>query len=181
MPDPIRRIAEKHLRNSAHIAIKERTSAADKIRQRHWMVSGKDHKLAALTRILEAETFDGILIFVRTRTMTVELAEKLEARGYACSALSGDMAQKRREETVALLKKGRLDILVAADVAGREAVVPRRRRRGVGVHGVRRARAGSAAEPRRSEGAAEQHQGPEEAASRQGQSRGERRALVFGR
>ena len=119
MPDPIRRIAEKHLRNSAHIAIKERTSAADKIRQRHWMVSGKDHKLAALTRILEAETFDGILIFVRTRTMTVELAEKLEARGYACSALSGDMAQKRREETVALLKKGRLDILVATDVAAR--------------------------------------------------------------
>ncbi len=119
MPDPIRRIAEKHLRNPAQISIKERTSAADKIRQRHWMVSGKDHKLAALTRILEAETFDGILIFVRTRTMTVELAEKLAARGYACSALSGDMAQKRREETVAQLKKGRLDILVATDVAAR--------------------------------------------------------------
>ena len=90
MPDPIRRIAEKHLRDPAQISIKERTSAADKIRQRHWMVSGKEHKLAALTRILEAETFDGILIFVRTRTMTVELAGKLEARGYACSALSGD-------------------------------------------------------------------------------------------
>ena len=119
MPDPIRRIAEKHLRNPAQISIKERTSAADKIRQRHWMVSGKDHKLAALTRILEAETFDGILIFVRTRTMTVELAGKLEARGYACSALSGDMAQKRREETVTQLKKGRLDILVATDVAAR--------------------------------------------------------------
>ena len=119
MPDPIRRIAEKHLRDPAQISIKERTSAADKIRQRHWMVSGKEHKLAALTRILEAETFDGILIFVRTRTMTVELAGKLEARGYACSALSGDMAQKRREDTVTQLKKGRLDILVATDVAAR--------------------------------------------------------------
>ena len=119
MPDPIRRIAEKHLRDPAQISIKERTSAADKIRQRHWMVSGKEHKLAALTRILEAETFDGILIFVRTRTMTVELAGKLEARGYACSALSGDMVQKRREDTVTQLKKGRLDILVATDVAAR--------------------------------------------------------------
>lgn len=119
MPEPIRRIAEQHLCDPAHIAIKERTSAADKIRQRHWMVSGKDHKLDALTRILEAEPFDGILIFVRTRTATVELAEKLEARGYACSALSGDMAQKRREATVAQLKKGRLDILVATDVAAR--------------------------------------------------------------
>ena len=119
MPEPIRRIAEKHLRDPAHIAIQERTSAADKIRQRHWMVSGRDHKIDALTRILEAEPFDGILIFVRTRTMTVELAEKLAARGYACSALSGDMAQKRREETVAQLKKGRLDILVATDVAAR--------------------------------------------------------------
>ena len=119
MPDPIRRIAEKHLRDPAQISIKERTSAADKIRQRHWMVSGKEHKLAALTRILEAETFDGILIFVRTRTMTVELAGKLEARGYACSALSGDMAQKRREDTVTQLKKGRVDILVATDVAAR--------------------------------------------------------------
>ena len=119
MPAPIRRIAERHLRDPAHIAIKERTSAADKIRQRHWMVSGKDHKLDALTRILEAEPFDGILIFVRTRTATVELAEKLEARGYACAALSGDMAQKRREETVAQLKKGQLDILVATDIAAR--------------------------------------------------------------
>ena len=119
MPAPIRRIAEQYLRDPAHIAIKERTSAADKIRQRHWMVSGKDHKLDALTRILEAEPFDGILIFVRTRTATVELAEKLEARGYACAALSGEMAQKQREATVAQLKKGQLDILVATDVAAR--------------------------------------------------------------
>ena len=119
MPEPIRRIAERHLRDPEHISIKERTTAAETIRQRHWMVSGKDHKIDALTRILEAEPFDGVLVFVRTRTMTTELAEKLEARGYVCAALSGDMAQRQREKTVTLLKKGRLDILVATDVAAR--------------------------------------------------------------
>ena len=119
MPDPIRRIAERHLRDPEHIAIEQRTTTAETVRQRHWMVSGKDRKIDALTRILEGESFDGVLVFVRTRTMTTELAEKLEARGYASAALSGDMAQKQREKTVALLKKGRLDILVATDVAAR--------------------------------------------------------------
>ncbi len=119
MPEPIRRIAGRYLRQPEHIAIKERTTAADTIRQRYWMVSGKDHKLAALTRILEAEPFDGVLVFVRTRTMTTELAEKLEARGYVSAGLSGDMAQRRREQTVEQLKKGKLDILVATDVAAR--------------------------------------------------------------
>jgi ATP-dependent RNA helicase DeaD len=119
IPKPIRRIAEKHLRDPVHIAIEEHTTAAETIRQRHWMVSGREHKLDALTRILEAESFDGVLVFVRTRIMTVELAEKLEARGYASAALSGDMPQKRREQTVKQLKKGRLDILVATDVAAR--------------------------------------------------------------
>lgn len=119
MPEPIRRIAERHLRDPEHIAIEQRTTTAETVRQRHWMVSGKDRKIDALTRILEGESFDGVLVFVRTRTMTTELAEKLEARGYASAALSGDMAQKQREKTVALLKKGRLDILVATDVAAR--------------------------------------------------------------
>jgi len=119
MPEPIRRIAERHLRDPEHIAIEQRATTAETVRQRHWMVSGKDRKIDALTRILEGESFDGVLVFVRTRTMTNELAEKLEARGYASAALSGDMAQKQREKTVALLKKGRLDILVATDVAAR--------------------------------------------------------------
>ena len=119
MPDPIRRIAQKHLREPEHIAIKERTMVVATILQFHWMVSGREHKIDALTRILEAESFDGVLVFVRTRTMTVELAEKLEARGYASAALNGEMAQKRREETVNQFKKGRLDILVATDVAAR--------------------------------------------------------------
>ena len=119
MPEPIRRIAERHLRDPEHIAIEQRTTTAETVRQQHCMVSGKDRKIDALTRILEGESFDGVLVFVRTRTMTTELAEKLEARGYASAALSGDMAQKQREKTVALLKKGRLDILVATDVAAR--------------------------------------------------------------
>ena len=119
MPAPIRRIAEKHLRDPEHISIKESTTVTAAISQHHWMVSGKEHKIDALTRILEAETFDGVLVFVRTRTMTVELAEKLAARGYASAGLSGDMPQNRREKTVDQLKKGKLDILVATDVAAR--------------------------------------------------------------
>tara|TARA_B100001115_G_scaffold184700_1_gene188309 strand:+ start:276 stop:2060 length:1785 start_codon:yes stop_codon:yes gene_type:complete len=119
MPEPIRRIAERHLRDPKHIAIEQHTTTAETVRQRHWMVSGKERKIDALTRILEGESFNGVLVFVRTRTMTTELSEKLEARGYASAALSGDMAQKQREKTVAQLKKGRLDILVATDVAAR--------------------------------------------------------------
>ena len=119
MPDPIRRIASRHLRDPEHIKIETQTTIADTISQYHWMVSGMKHKTDALTRILEAEPFDGVLIFVRTRTMTTELSEKLEARGYASAALSGEMAQHKREKTVDQLKKGKLDILVATDVAAR--------------------------------------------------------------
>jgi ATP-dependent RNA helicase DeaD len=119
MPEQIRRIAGKYLRDPEHIAIETRTTAAETVRQRYRMVSGMGHKLDELTRILEAETFDGVLVFVRTRIATTELAEKLEARGYASAGLSGDMAQKRREQTVDQLKKGKLDILVATDVAAR--------------------------------------------------------------
>ncbi|MBT5056506.1 MAG: DEAD/DEAH box helicase [Gemmatimonadetes bacterium] len=119
MPAQIRRIAAKYLREPEHITIVERTTVAETIEQHHWMVAGREHKIAALTRILDAENFDGVLVFVRTRTMTVELAEKLAARGYGSAALSGEMAQHRREQTVGQLKKGQLDILVATDVAAR--------------------------------------------------------------
>lgn len=119
MPTQIRRIAERHLRDPEHIAIEERSVVAAAISQHHWMVSGKEHKIGALTRILEAEPFDAVLIFVRTRTMTVELAEKLQARGYASAGLSGDIPQNRREAIVGQLKRGKLDVLVATDVAAR--------------------------------------------------------------
>ncbi|MFI0376092.1 MAG: DEAD/DEAH box helicase [Candidatus Thiodiazotropha sp.] len=90
MPKEIQHIARHHLNNPCEIAIKTRTATADTIRQRYWQVSGL-HKLDALTRILEVETFDAIIIFVRTKTATSELAERLEARGYAAAALNGDM------------------------------------------------------------------------------------------
>ena len=124
MPAPIRRIAQKHLRDPAEVTIRGRTSTATSIRQRYWVVSGL-HKLDALTRILEAEPFDGMLVFARTKQSTVELAERLEARGFAAAALNGDMQQKDRERTIARLKAGQLDILVATDVAARGLDVER--------------------------------------------------------
>jgi ATP-dependent RNA helicase DeaD len=124
MPKQVEQIARRHLNKPAEISIKARTATAETIRQRYWQVSGL-HKLDALTRILEVETFDAILMFVRTKTATTELAEKLEARGYAAAAMNGDMAQKHREQTVERLKKGSLDILVATDVAARGLDVDR--------------------------------------------------------
>jgi ATP-dependent RNA helicase DeaD len=124
MPAPIRRIASKHLRSPVEITIKSKTSTATNIRQRYWIVSGM-HKLDALTRILEAETFDGMLVFTRTKQATVELAEKLEARGFAAAPLNGDIPQPLRERTVARLKAGQIDIVVATDVAARGLDVER--------------------------------------------------------
>jgi len=124
MPKQVERIARRYLNDPAKISIKARTATAETIRQRYWQVSGL-HKLDALTRILEVESFDAILMFVRTKTATTELAEKLEARGYAAAAMNGDMAQKHREQTIERLKKGSLDILVATDVAARGLDVDR--------------------------------------------------------
>src|ERR1700736_3174171 len=124
MAAPIRRIAAKHLRSPVEVTIKSKTSTATNIRQRYWMVSGM-HKLDALTRILEAETFDGMLVFTRTKQATVELAEKLEARGFAAAPLNGDIPQPQRERTVARLKAGQIDIVVATDVAARGLDVER--------------------------------------------------------
>ena len=124
MPQQIRRIATKHLNKPEQITIKTKTTTVETIRQRFWPVSGV-HKLDALTRILEAEHFDGMLVFVRTKIATVELAEKLEARGYDAAALNGDIPQKQRERTIQQLKKGKLDILIATDVAARGLDVER--------------------------------------------------------
>ena len=124
MPPVIRRIAQKYLNNPEEINIKMTTTTASTIRQRFWMVSGL-HKLDALSRILEAETFDAMLVFVRTKTATTELAAKLEARGYATAAINGDIAQNLRERTIAQLKSGKIDILVATDVAARGLDVER--------------------------------------------------------
>ena len=124
MPAEIRRIAQNHLHNPAEVTIKSKTSTASKIRQRYWVVSGM-HKLDALTRILEAEPFDGMLVFTRTKIATEELAERLEARGFAVEALNGDIVQAQRERTIARLKAGQIDIVVATDVAARGLDVER--------------------------------------------------------
>jgi len=124
MPSQIRRIATKYLNKPHQITIENKTSTASTIRQRFWPVTGLN-KLDALTRILEAEEFDAIIIFVRTKTATVELTEKLEARGYATGAINGDIQQNQRERTIQNLKNGKLDILVATDVAARGLDVQR--------------------------------------------------------
>ncbi|VAW59802.1 DEAD-box ATP-dependent RNA helicase DeaD (= CshA) [hydrothermal vent metagenome] len=120
----MRRIATKYLTNPEQVTIKQKTATASTIRQRFWPVSGV-HKLDALTRILEAEEFDAMIVFVRTKNSTVELADKLEARGYAAAAINGDIQQKQRERSIQNLKNGKLDILVATDVAARGLDVPR--------------------------------------------------------
>ncbi|MGD1990591.1 MAG: DEAD/DEAH box helicase, partial [Chromatiales bacterium] len=90
MPKEIRRIASAYLKDPQEVRIKVKTTTAETINQRYWTVSGF-HKLDALTRILEAEEFDAVLVFVRTRIATVELAEKLAARGHNTAALNGDI------------------------------------------------------------------------------------------
>ncbi len=124
MPTPIRRVADNYLSAPKIVKIVSKTSTVERIEQSFWMVSGL-HKLDALTRILEVEDFDGIIMFVRTKALTVELAEKLEARGYSASAINGDMSQALRERTIEQLKKKHIDILVATDVAARGIDVAR--------------------------------------------------------
>lgn len=125
MPDPIRRVAHRYLRDPQEIKIRAATTTVSTINQRYLQVNG-GHKLEALTRILEVEDdLDAAIIFVRTKTATVELADKLEARGYSAAALNGDMTQQLRERVVEQLKRGSLDVVIATDVAARGLDVPR--------------------------------------------------------
>ncbi|MFT4196948.1 MAG: DEAD/DEAH box helicase, partial [Pseudoxanthomonas sp.] len=124
MPAQIRRIAQTYLREPVEVTIAAKTTTAANVRQRYWFVSGM-HKLDALTRILEVEPFDAMIVFARTKAGTEELADKLQARGLAAAAINGDMQQAQREKTIAQLKDGRLDILVATDVAARGLDVER--------------------------------------------------------
>ncbi|WP_199100874.1 DEAD/DEAH box helicase [Dyella sp. ASV21] len=124
MPPPIRKIAQHHLKEPVEVTIKTATTTNINIRQRYWFVSGM-HKLDAMTRILEAEPFDAMIIFARTKQATEELAEKLQARGLAAAAINGDIAQPQRERVIQQLKDGKLDILVATDVAARGLDVER--------------------------------------------------------
>jgi ATP-dependent RNA helicase DeaD len=124
MPPAISRIAKTYLREPKEVTVAAKTTTATNITQRYWLVAGLQ-KLEALTRILEAEPFDGMIIFARTKLGTEELATKLQARGFAAAAINGDLAQQQRERTIEQLKKGKIDILVATDVAARGLDVER--------------------------------------------------------
>ena len=118
MPSAIRRVAHAHLHDPVEVRLLAATETVDTIDQYHCLVT-RFHKLDVLTRVLEVETFDAMLVFVRTKLQTLEVAEKLAAHGFNAEPLNGDMTQSERERTVERLKRGRLDILVATDVAAR--------------------------------------------------------------
>ncbi|MBE9374387.1 DEAD/DEAH box helicase [Saccharopolyspora sp. HNM0983] len=124
MPTGIRKISQSYLNDPAEISVKTKTSTATNITQRYVPVRGTQ-KLEALTRILEVEPFDAMIVFVRTKQLTEELAEKLQARGHSAQAINGDIAQPQRERTIGQLRDGRIDILVATDVAARGLDVER--------------------------------------------------------
>lgn len=124
MPKQIRSLSQTYLKDPVEISIERKTRTAENIRQRYLMVS-YPQKVDALTRILEVENFEGAIVFVRTKNETETLAEKLRARGYSAAAINGDIVQAQRERTVNQLKDGKLDILVATDVAARGIDVPR--------------------------------------------------------
>ena len=124
MPAQIRRISKKYLDNPVEITVKNKTSTVSTITQRYLIVS-YPQKVDALTRILEVENFEGMIVFVRTKNETEVLAEKLRARGFSAMAINGDVAQVQRERTINQLKAGKLDILVATDVAARGLDVER--------------------------------------------------------
>ncbi|MCY1214637.1 ATP-dependent RNA helicase DeaD [compost metagenome] len=124
MPSQIRRMSKQYLNNPAEISVKSKTTTGANTRQRYLQVMGP-HKLDALTRILEVEEFDGVIAFVRTKMATEDLADKLKSRGFQAAAINGDIPQQQRERTVDALKEGRIDILVATDVAARGLDVER--------------------------------------------------------
>mgnify|MGYP001594354197 CR=1 FL=1 len=124
MPPAIKRVADKYLGDAEVVSIEAKTKTVERIEQSYLMVKGHQ-KMDALTRILDVEQFDGMIIFVRTKSATLEIAEKLEARGFSSSALNGDLTQAVRERTINRLKKGQIDIVVATDVAARGLDVER--------------------------------------------------------
>ncbi len=124
MPSVIRRMSQQYLHDPEEITVKTKTTTSATITQRYLIVSFQQ-KMDALTRILETENFDGMIVFGRTKSVTEEIAEKLRARGYSAAAINGDVAQPVREKTVNQLKSGKLDILVATDVAARGLDVER--------------------------------------------------------
>lgn len=124
MPPVIARIAKNHLTDPADVRIESKTTTATTVHQRYWIASGA-HKVDAMTRILEVEEYDAVIVFVRTKTDAEEVSNRLMARGLACAALHGDIPQRQREKIIERLKAGHLDIIIATDVAARGLDVDR--------------------------------------------------------
>jgi ATP-dependent RNA helicase DeaD len=124
MPKPIRRLAQTYLRDPEEITIETKTATVASIRQRYLYVPQRE-KQEALLRVLDTEDHDGMIIFTRTREGTMELADSLQQAGYRAAALNGDLDQKARELVVEQLRAGRINLLVATDVAARGLDVPR--------------------------------------------------------
>ncbi|MDN8604558.1 DEAD/DEAH box helicase [Corynebacterium ureicelerivorans] len=124
MPNAIRRISRDYLNNPEEVTVKSETRTNTNITQRYLFTAHRN-KLDAITRILEVTEFEAMIVFVRTKNETEEIAEKLRARGFSAAAINGDIAQQQRERTVDQLRDGRLDILVATDVAARGLDVER--------------------------------------------------------
>jgi ATP-dependent RNA helicase DeaD len=124
MPPAIRKITKKYLHDAVEVAVTAKTTTAENITQRYIQVAGP-RKMDALTRLLEVEAFEAMIVFVRTKQATEEVAEKLRARGFSAAAINGDIPQAQRERTIASLKNGTIDILVATDVAARGLDVER--------------------------------------------------------
>src|ERR1700760_2461579 len=124
MPPAIRKITTKYLHDPVEVTVKARTATAENISQRYIEVAGP-RKMDALTRVLEVEPFEAMIVFVRTKQATEEVAERLRARGFSAAAINGDIPQSQRERTIAALREGGIDILVATDVAARGLDVER--------------------------------------------------------
>ncbi|MEX1317201.1 MAG: DEAD/DEAH box helicase [Synechococcaceae cyanobacterium] len=124
MPAEIRRISQQYLSSPAEVTIRTKAADAGRIRQRYLTVPAP-HKLAALERVLESEGGEGVIIFARTKAITLTVAESLEAHGYDVAVLNGDVPQAQRERTIERLKSGQVDVLVATDVAARGLDVDR--------------------------------------------------------
>jgi len=124
MPPAIRKLTRKYLHDPLEITVETKTATAENISQRYIQVAGS-RKMDALTRVLEVEPFEAMIVFVRTKMATEEVAEKLRARGFSAAAINGDIPQSQRERTIAALRDGGIDILVATDVAARGLDVDR--------------------------------------------------------
>ena len=124
MPAAIKRVADTYLGDAEQVRIKSKTQTVERINQQYITVKAHQ-KMDALTRVLEVEQFDGMIIFVRTKSSTLNIAERLEARGFSSAALNGDLTQALRERTIGKLKRGQIDVVVATDVAARGLDVER--------------------------------------------------------